>query len=100
MSPPPPGYSVSAELERAISGVAAAMRADLTPAQLPENIWQLHLACERATRWHHRGTGESGDCSGEGKGRERGASPFPAVSSASLPPPFPLPPYSHTLGGV
>ena len=38
--------SVSAELEKAIAEVAAAMRVDLTPAQL-EKIWQLHLACEQ-----------------------------------------------------
>jgi dynein heavy chain 2 len=37
---------VSAELEKALTEVAAAMKLDLTPQQL-EKIWQLHLACEQ-----------------------------------------------------
>ena len=96
----------------AISEVAAAMRVDLTPAQL-KTIWQLHLAREHrigiiivglsgsGEGWEgggggrggeERGTGESGNCSGEGKGRESGASPFSTVFSKSLPLPPPPPP--------
>ena len=67
----PPCDSVSAELEKAIAEVAAAMRVDLTPAQL-EKIWQLHLACEQ--RIGIIIVGPSGSGEGEG-GRGVAASP-------------------------
>ena len=70
---------MSAELERAISEVAAAMHVDLTPAQL-EKIWQLHLACEQRigiiivgpSGSGERGEGREGVEGGEGRRGERG----------------------------
>ena len=58
---------MSAELEKAIAEVAAAMRVDLTPAQL-EKIWQLHLACEQRIGIIIVGPSGSGEGEGEGGG--------------------------------
>ena len=63
----PSRYSVSAELEKAIAEVAAAMRVDLTPAQL-EKIWQLHLACEQRIGIIIVGPSGSGEDRGGGGG--------------------------------